>query len=240
VRGTNATGTRVELVALLVAMASVLIGCASAPATIKLNPGLKDDRQTERLHGALQDGATQTGLASWYGPKFDGRRTANGEVFDMNGVSAAHKTLPFGTVIRVKNLENGRSLNVRINDRGPFIKGRIIDLSRGAAQQIGMLGSGVAHVEIAVVAWPQDTKPSNPTEFPTTHGPWVQAGAFRQIDRARALAASLQKQEPRFAVYSEQDWHRVQARLATPNEAQRLIRRLKKHGVKAVAVRPPK
>ncbi|MGB0563463.1 MAG: septal ring lytic transglycosylase RlpA family protein [Spirulinaceae cyanobacterium] len=95
--------------------------------------------------------AGQRGQASWYGPGFHGRRTANGERFNQNAMTAAHRTLPFGTQVRVTNLNNGRSAIVRINDRGPFIGGRVIDLSRGAASAIGMLGSGVAPVQVEVV-----------------------------------------------------------------------------------------
>lgn len=79
------------------------------------------------------------GLASWYGPGFHGRRTANGEKFDMHQLTAAHPTLPFGTIVRVQSLVNGRSVDVRINDRGPFIKRRVIDLSRAAAQALGLI-----------------------------------------------------------------------------------------------------
>jgi rare lipoprotein A len=91
-------------------------------------------------------GWTESGIASWYGPRFQGKRTANGERFDTNELTAAHKTLPFGTRVRVKSLVNGKEVTVRINDRGPFIKGRIIDLSKAAAQAIGL--SGVKQVEI--------------------------------------------------------------------------------------------
>jgi rare lipoprotein A len=88
------------------------------------------------------------GIASWYGPGFAGRRTANGEIFDPGQLTAAHRTLPFNTHLRVTNLENGRSVVVRINDRGPFSGGRIIDLSRAAAERIGMIGSGTARVRL--------------------------------------------------------------------------------------------
>ncbi len=94
---------------------------------------------------------TEQGLASWYGVKFEGRPTASGETFDMGRLSAAHKALPFGTLAKVTNLENGLFTIVRINDRGPFVPGRIIDLSRAAAEEIGMLGKGVAMVKIEVV-----------------------------------------------------------------------------------------
>ncbi|BAW95770.1 putative rare lipoprotein A [[Synechococcus] sp. NIES-970] len=91
------------------------------------------------------------GSASWYGPGFHGRRTASGEPFNQYAMTAAHKTLPFGTRVRVTNLRNNRSVVVRINDRGPFTPGRIIDLSRGSAEQIGLVSSGVANVRIDVL-----------------------------------------------------------------------------------------
>jgi rare lipoprotein A len=94
----------------------------------------------------------ETGIASWYGDKFKGRPTANGEIFDPTIVSAAHKTLPLPTVVRVINLENGRSLVVRINDRGPFVHGRIIDMSREGARLLGFQKNGVARVRVQVVA----------------------------------------------------------------------------------------
>ena len=96
----------------------------------------------------------ETGIASWYGPGFDGNLTANGEVYDMNGISAAHKTLPFGTIVRVVDLETGRSIVVRINDRGPFVEGRIIDLSKGAAEKLGMVERGIVPVGLRIVRWP--------------------------------------------------------------------------------------
>ena len=94
----------------------------------------------------------ETGVASWYGPKFHGRFTANGEHFDMNRVSAAHRTLPMPSVVRVTNLENGRSIALRVNDRGPFARGRIIDLSRRAAQLLGFADKGTARVRVRILA----------------------------------------------------------------------------------------
>lgn len=94
----------------------------------------------------------ETGIGSWYGSQFDGRDTANGETFDMNNVSAAHRTLPLPSIVRVINLENGRALNVRVNDRGPFARGRIIDLSRRAAQLLGFEKQGTAKVRVELLA----------------------------------------------------------------------------------------
>jgi rare lipoprotein A len=96
-------------------------------------------------------GFAQKGKASWYGKKFHGRKTANGERYDMYGLSAAHKTLPLGTYVRVDNLDNGRKLDVRLNDRGPFVQGRIIDLSYGAAKKLGVLGPGTANVKVTAL-----------------------------------------------------------------------------------------
>ncbi|MEA5470672.1 septal ring lytic transglycosylase RlpA family protein [Spirulina sp. 06S082] len=93
----------------------------------------------------------QRGMASWYGGYFHGRRSASGERYNQNAMTAAHKTLPFGTQVRVTNLNNGQTAIVRINDRGPFVRGRIIDLSRAAASSLGMLGSGVAPVKVEIL-----------------------------------------------------------------------------------------
>jgi rare lipoprotein A len=95
---------------------------------------------------------TETGIASWYGPNFHGKPTANGEIFDMNKVSAAHRTLPLPSVVRVTNLDNGRSLKMRVNDRGPFARERIIDVSRRSAQLLGFYREGTARVRVEVVA----------------------------------------------------------------------------------------
>jgi rare lipoprotein A len=93
----------------------------------------------------------ETGLASWYGPDFDGKLTANGEVYNMNDVTAAHKTLPLPSIVHVTNLDNRRDLVLRVNDRGPFVDGRIIDLSRRSAQFLGVIGPGTAHVRVQIM-----------------------------------------------------------------------------------------
>ena len=94
----------------------------------------------------------ETGISSWYGPKFHGKKTANGETYDMNTLTAAHRTLPLPSVVRVINLKNGRSLNLRVNDRGPFARGRIIDVSRRAAQLLGFQRAGTARVRVEIIA----------------------------------------------------------------------------------------
>ena len=94
----------------------------------------------------------ETGIASWYGPDFHGKYTANGDVFDQNGVTAAHRTLPMPSIVRVTNLENGRSIEVKVNDRGPFAHGRILDLSKHAAELLGMDMQGTARVRVQIMA----------------------------------------------------------------------------------------
>jgi hypothetical protein len=108
--------------------------------------------EKEEALRAMARGRTLTARASWYGPRFHGRRTANGEVFDQNLFTAAHRTLPFGTLVLVTNPATGRSVVVRINDRGPYISGRSIDLSRAAARAIGMEEAGVAEVELTLLS----------------------------------------------------------------------------------------
>jgi rare lipoprotein A len=142
----------------------------------------------------------QVGEASWYGPGFHGRRTASGEIFDMHAISAAHRTLPLGTVIEVRNLENGRTLVARVNDRGPWVHGRIVDLSMAAAEELGLYRSGVARVRVTVVGGPLE---------PAT-GYWIQVGAFREEKRARALQAELERRYPGTTVRAESSWWRVQ------------------------------
>ncbi len=146
-------------------------------------------------------GDKEKGEASWYGEPYNGRRAASGEIFDMEQRTAAHRTLPFQTWVEVTNLDNGKQVEVRITDRGPFVDGRIIDLSRAAAREIDLLRSGVARVELKVIEGPklvsQDRAPINPPETPSDPKPTpsgefvVQAGAFASRDRAEALAASL-------------------------------------------------
>ena len=99
----------------------------------------------------IDEDYNEKGIASWYGPKFHGKRTANGEFFDMNAVSAAHQTLPMPSMVRVTNLDNGRSLAVRVNDRGPFVRGRIVDMSRRGAQLLGFRYKGTARVRVRIM-----------------------------------------------------------------------------------------
>lgn len=103
--------------------------------------------------GTVSEKVTESisGTASYYADKFHGRKTANGEIFNMHDLTAAHKTLPFGTIVRVTNLSNNKSVKLRINDRGPFVKDRIIDVSLAAAKELDMLGTGTAEVRIDII-----------------------------------------------------------------------------------------
>ena len=120
-------------------------------------------------------GSVETGKASWYGHPYHGRQAADGEIYDMETLVAAHRTLPFNTWVRVTNLSNAKTVDVRIIDRGPFVDGRIIDLSHAAAQRVDLIGPGVAQVRLEVIAAPQNAEPQ-------IFG--VQVGAF--VNRANA------------------------------------------------------
>jgi rare lipoprotein A len=130
----------------------------------------------------------QSGIASWYGPGFDGNPTSSGEIYDQNAHTAAHPTLPLGTRVRVTSFDTGRSVDVRINDRGPFVGGRVIDLSYAAAREIDMIGPGTAAVSVDPIDGV--ARPGAPALLPAVLYA-VQAGAFLDGSRADALRASL-------------------------------------------------
>ncbi len=135
----------------------------------------------------------ETGTASWYGPGFHGKKTSNGERYNQNAMTAAHKLLPFGTRLRVTNLENGRVTEVRVNDRGPFVGSRIIDLSRAAAKELGMMNKGTARVRI--VAMENGREPSVLTPDGDMLGLfYIQIGSFRELPRATYLADFMRTQ----------------------------------------------
>lgn len=141
-------------------------------------------------------GYEETGIASWYGKDFHGKPTANGEIYDMNGVTAAHKTLPLGTMVEVTRLDNGGKIVTRVNDRGPFVADRIIDLSYGSARKLGIVGTGTARVRVVALAEGKAGDggapvPSRPLpDF--AHGTfYVQAGAFAETANANRARESL-------------------------------------------------
>ncbi len=133
----------------------VLLGCTTSPRYTRggkaVRPSTHTKKQTHTYSKKLAGKKTLIGIASYYGPGFHGKTTANGERFNMHELTAAHKTLPFNTRVRVTNLNNKKSVVVRINDRGPYKKGRIIDLSKGAAKKIGLLQTGTAKVNVEIL-----------------------------------------------------------------------------------------
>lgn len=144
------------------------------------------------------EGYHEQGIASWYGSKFHGRRTSSGEPYDMHLATAAHKTLPLPTYAEVTNLDNGKKVIVKINDRGPFKKGRLIDMSYGAALRLGMTATGTARVDVRVI----DVNQRSPTVAytdpeksfdPNTGGTWLQAGAYGTREGAERLAGQLER-----------------------------------------------
>ncbi len=186
---------------------SATLGSATLPLALAalLAAGCASSRAPDP--GPVRPGWRERGVASWYGPDFHGRPTASGEVYDMHRLTAAHRTLPFGTVLEVRNLDNGRTVMVRVNDRGPFIRGRILDLSFAAAQRLAMIGPGTARVEIFVL--PPGTP--DPDRVLTGEPRYtVQVGAFLDPERARRLEGRLAQRYGGVTVRSDGTWHRVQ------------------------------
>jgi rare lipoprotein A len=188
------------------------------------------------------NGFKQRGVASWYGKKFHGRKTSNGETYNMYAMTAAHKTLPIPVYVRVKNLSNGRSVVVKVNDRGPFIAGRIIDLSYTAAQKLDIVGKGTAQVEINTLAPGQNQSASVVRTIPLTEKTakdipmFIQVGSFGQEFNAINLMRDLQDMDERAVSVSELEtnnglFYRVRVGpLFDIDEANAVIRRLKIKG----------
>jgi len=168
----------------------------------------------------------ERGIASWYGPKFNGKRTANGERYDMNALTAAHPSLPFGTKIGVRNTRTGREVMVRVNDRGPYSKNRVIDLSYAAAREVGVVGPGTASVEIYLV--PASGAPQRFT---------VQVGAFSEAEKAVSLQRDVVRLYPEAVVESDGTWSRVQiGAFDDRDQAESLRRDLASIGMPAIVV----
>lgn len=177
-------------------------------------------------------GASQRGIASWYGEPFHGRKTASGETYDMHKLTAAHKELPLGTVVKVTNLENGKTVTVRVNDRGPFVKGRIIDLSLGAAKQISMVGPGTAKVEMTVVQLGSGPPgPNMSTRFT------VQVGAFQELTNAERLRDELAVDYSDVKLIQDGRWHRVRVgKFSRQSQADEVRRALRRKGLPAMVI----
>ncbi len=144
---------------------------------------------------ASSRGFVERGIASWYGPKFHGRRASSGEIYDMYAMTAAHPSLPLPTYVQVTNLENGRKAIVRVNDRGPFHDGRVIDLSYAAARKLGVLERGTAMVEVRALepgrSADQTSAPDEEVAVAVAPSLYVQVGAFSELSNAEQLRAQL-------------------------------------------------
>lgn len=170
------------------------------------------------------EGKSDVGYASWYGDQFHGKKTASGETYDMYSMTAAHRKAPFGTNVRVINLDNGRETIVKINDRGPFVRGRIIDLSKKAAEEIGMMGNGTAKVKLEFL----DVKPI------TAQGDiYVQTASFGSESNANDYVGSLKQALPTLSprIYRENSLFRVRTGpYSNLADAESDVRQLKKAG----------
>jgi len=190
------------------------------------------------------------GLASYYAEPYHGRKTASGEIFDTyQGMTAAHKTLPFNTMVRVTNKTNGREVDVRINDRGPFVEGRVIDLSLRAAREIDLVGPGVAPVKLKIlkdgdVAKAAKVEKVALSETPTLAPPppafAVQVGAFENEQKAEELRKQLEKKYPTVAIQTvstDKTLYRVRIGEPDMETANKIVSELRKHDLKPFIVR---
>jgi len=208
---------------------------AAAVLQIILVLGLAGCAGTPKPRTAGPDAGVETGVASWYGGEFHGRPTSSREIYDMNDMTAAHPSLPFGTYVMVTNLENDRSAVVRVNDRGPFMKNRIIDLSYASARVLGIVGPGTARVRLEVLRG---------FKAPASSGQgsvvWLQVGAFSVQESAYAIKRRLEASYPGVAVTrletGTRTFFRVRVR-ADEASAQGLAQRLAAEGYPVIIIR---
>lgn len=180
------------LVCVLAATALVFTGCGKKRARVA--PMAAAPSRSARRNPPPQPGTTERGLASWYGHPYHGRPAADGEIYDMETLVAAHRTLPFQTMVRVRNLANDKTVDVRIIDRGPFVDGRIIDLSHAAAKQIDLIGPGVGQVELTVLAPPVNPEPAL---FAVQVGAYREkANADRELEAMNAYGGAVSVMRP--------------------------------------------
>lgn len=186
--------------------------CGSPP------PSTSKPSRAKAPKGAVSE---MEGYASWYGGKFHGRKTASGEIYDQDKLTAAHKSLPFGTRVKVTHVDNGKSTYVVINDRGPFVKGRVIDLSREAAKQIDMLSTGTAKVRLSVQG------PMNFDEKTFI----IQTGSYQDPENAQMQKRDLQQalESLNVQVIDNNGYYRVHVGpYATRNKAESMLKRLRR------------
>ena len=202
------TVSMVRRIIFLLCCTLVLSACVTKRANVarppeSTRPGTKASQRPYTVYGQRyeplesHEGFVQTGVASWYGMDFHGKTTSNGEIYDMNAMTAAHKTLPLGVYVKVYNKENGREAIVRVNDRGPFVKGRIIDLSYGAAKKLGVDVAGTAPVRIEALGY-RVSGPAGREEYSSqvnydAGNYTVQVGAFKDYQNAVKLSEEMKK-----------------------------------------------
>jgi rare lipoprotein A len=222
----NCLPLRVLTFAMVVAI--VITGCGKKKARVAVPAGGNGATATPAI------GTTERGVASWYGRPYHGRPAADGEIYDMETLVAAHRTLPFQTWVRVRNVANNKTVDVRIIDRGPFVGGRIIDLSHEGAVQIGLIGPGTGQVEVTVIAIPATPEPALFA---------VQVGAFREKANAdRAQQSMLATYGAAKAVLRQGDppvWRILAGREDSQEAAQALAQRIRdeQHEPEAFVVR---
>jgi rare lipoprotein A len=190
------------------------------------------------------DGFTERGIASWYGKDFHGRKTSSGEVYNMYAMTAAHKTLPLGTYVRVRNLNNGKEIDVKVNDRGPFVAGRIIDLSYSGAKALDIVGPGTAPVEITALGMATGVTDGRQTYVQVDYeqGQFtVQVGAFLEQANAQRLRNKLAEsfENAHITTYfdGQKTFYRVRVgRLTTLSQAEKYEQMLKGSGYKTATI----
>lgn len=199
-------------------------------ASCSRGENIRSEPQQPPLEAIVSSDIYETGIASWYGDDFNGKTTANGEIYDMHKLTAAHQTLPFHTMVEVENLENGKKVLVRINDRGPFLKNRIIDLSLQAAQRLAMSDQGTAAVTIRVVHRDGLAQPGGGMlALNAVAECCVQVGAFSVRENAEDLLLTLAEIFPdlHFIIIGEDDMYKVLSeKFSAPLACQELIAKM--------------
>lgn len=223
-------GLRVVLLSL------IATSCASAgqvafndafPAPARTIEAADENEEPSIDNDDIVEVAFDRGIASWYGPGFHGRRTANGETYDQEELTAAHRSLPFNTLVRVENVRNGKSVVVRINDRGPYVGNRIIDLSQKAARRIEMIGSGVADVRLTII----NPDPEHNRQEYLQERFTLQLGSFSRPEHAELIAGDLSGSRVSEAKVHDRIYYRVYYGLyATRRDAEEALMAILKKG----------
>jgi len=224
---------------------SVMISCGGKKPPVAREPGKQ--KATQKPYTVLGKryeplkthvGFTQEGIASWYGKDFHGKKTSNGETYDMHAMTAAHKTLPLGVFVKVRNKQNGQEAIVRVNDRGPFVKNRIIDLSYTAAKKLGVDMKGTAPVRIEALGYRATGASEEEYRSPETYDSGnysVQIGSFKDHQNAKRLSEEMRKlhgySEVKTATVSDELFYQVRAgKYTSLKDAEDAEERFSDHG----------